>query len=97
MFVSSPEEARVLKLLGRELKKIRLARGERQADFAARLSISTPTYRRMESGSGGVPLAYWLRLLSVLDHLKGLETLLLQNARTQPLPSNIMRRARDAA
>lgn len=65
---------RVLKRLGRELTLSRIARNERQSDFAARLGVSIPTYRRMERGSGSVPLAYWMRVLTVLDYLKGFET-----------------------
>lgn len=80
MFTLSEEEVRVLKYLGRELARYRFARNERQADFAAHLGISVPTYRRMERGCSRVPLAYWLRVLSVLDHLKGFKTALGLNA-----------------
>ncbi len=76
MFTLSEEEVRVLKYLGRELARYRYARNERQVDFAAHLGISIPTYRRMERGCSRVPLAYWLRVLSVLDHLKGFKTAL---------------------
>ncbi len=76
MFASTPDESRILKLLGRELLQKRTARKQRQADFAARMGISVPTYRRMERGSGYVPIAYWMRALTVLDTLKGFETVL---------------------
>ena len=76
MFALSDDELQVLKFLGRELARYRFARHERQADFAAHLGISVPTYRRMERGCSRVPLAYWLRVLLVLDHLKGFKTAL---------------------
>lgn len=84
MFVSSVDEARVIKLLGRELTRYRFACKERQGDFAARLGISIPTYRRMERGCGRVPIAYWMRVLSLLDHLKGFETALGLNTDEVP-------------
>lgn len=76
MFASSQDEIAVIELLGRELTRYRFARNERQGDLAARLGISIPTYRRMERGCGRVPIAYWMRVLSLLDHLKGFETAL---------------------
>ncbi|MBI3775149.1 MAG: helix-turn-helix domain-containing protein [Gammaproteobacteria bacterium] len=85
MFALTEEEVRVLKYLGRELARYRFARNERQADFAAHLGISVPTYRRMERGCDRVPLAYWLRVLSVLDHLKGFKTALGLNSSNLPL------------
>jgi len=96
MFELSDEEARVLKYLGRELARYRFARNERQADFAAHLGISVPTYRRMERGCSRVPLAYWLRVLSVLDHLKGFKTALGLNATDAPrnTPTNLAQRVR---
>ncbi len=84
MFALSDDELQVLKFLGRELARYRFARHERQADFAAHLGISVPTYRRMERGCGRVPLAYWLRVLLVLDHLKGFKTALGLSAASAP-------------
>lgn len=84
MFASSQDETRVLKQLGRELTRYRFALKERQGDFAARLGISIPTYRRMERGCGRVPIAYWMRVLSVLEHLKGFETALGLDADQSP-------------
>jgi len=84
MFALSDDEVHVLKFMGRELARYRSARNERQADFAAHLGISVPTYRRMERGCGRVPLAYWLRVLFVLDHLKGFKTALGLSAANTP-------------
>jgi len=99
MFALSDDEAQVLRFLGRELARYRFARKERQADFAAHLGISVPTYRRMERGCGRVPLAYWLRVLSVLDHLKGFKTALGLSSAHAPhatLPTDLAQRVRRA-
>ncbi len=101
MFQISQEETRVLKRLGRELALSRIALRQRQSDFATQLGISIPTYRRMERGSGSVPLAYWLRVLAVLDHLKGFETALglnssasSEDADTAPPPHRVRKPVR---
>jgi len=76
MFRSSEREVRLMRRLGHELRRQRLASAARQCDLARRMGISVPTYRRMEKGQGSVPIAYWVRVATIMGHISGLETLL---------------------
>lgn len=76
MFQSSERETRLMRRLGHELRRQRLAMDARQCDLARRMKISVPTYRRMEKGQGSVPVAYWARVATIMGNISGLETLL---------------------
>lgn len=76
MFQSSERETRLLRRLGQGLRRQRLAMSARQSDLARRMEISIPTYRRMEKGQGSVPIAYWVRVATIMGNISGLETLL---------------------
>lgn len=80
MFILSDEENLSLSALGKRLKSARERfhgnRRERQSDFAARVGVSVPTYRKMEKGDSGVPVGYWVRALWLLDRLDELDGLI---------------------
>lgn len=62
--------------LGARLKTERLKRNEQQALFAARIGVSVPTLRKMESGDPTVQIGYWAIALSILDHSGDLDSIL---------------------
>jgi len=53
--------------LGARLRTERLRRNETQAVFAARIGVSVPTLRKMESGDPTVLIGYWSTALDVID------------------------------
>jgi len=65
-----------LKNLGARLRGVRLGRNESQAVFAARIGVSVPTFRKMESGDRTVLIGHWLTALEVLDRAGDLDSLL---------------------
>ena len=65
-----------LQKLGLRLRAERLRRDDTQAIFAARLGISVPTLRKMESGDPSVLVGYWLAALKVLDRSGDLDAIL---------------------
>jgi len=65
-----------LKGLGSRLRAERLRRNDTQAIFAARLGISVPTLRKMESGDPRVLVGYWVVALDVLDRVEDLDAVL---------------------
>lgn len=65
-----------LKCLGSRLRAERLRRNDTQAIFAARLGISVPTLRKMESGDPRVLVGYWVVALDVLDRAEDLDAVL---------------------
>ena len=65
-----------LQSLGSRLRAERLRRNDTQAIFSARLGISVPTLRKMESGDPGVLVGYWLAALNVLDRAGDLDAVL---------------------
>jgi transcriptional regulator with XRE-family HTH domain len=65
-----------LKSLGSRLRAERLRRNDTQAMFSARLGISVPTLRKMESGDPRVLVGYWLAALNVLDRAGDLDAIL---------------------
>ncbi len=65
-----------LQSLGSRLRAERLRRNDTQAIFSARLGISVPTLRKMESGDPGVLVGYWLAALNVLDRAGDLDAIL---------------------
>jgi len=80
MFSLSSEESAALTALGARLRRARESfqgqRRERQSDFAARVGVSVPTYRKMEKGDPGVPIGYWVRALWLLDRLDEVDGLI---------------------
>lgn len=73
--INSFEKA-ALQRLGARLAASRLLRKDRQGDFAARIGVSVPTYRKMEAGDPGVAIGFWLRALRLLGRLEDTEKLL---------------------
>ena len=67
-----------LKDLGSRLRDERLRRNEAQAMFAARIGVSVPTLRKMESGNPSVLIEHWLGVLDVLDHAGDLDAILAE-------------------
>lgn len=53
--------------LGQRLRNERLKRNEPQAKFAARLGVSVPTLRKMESGDSTVQIGHWVSALGILN------------------------------
>ena len=62
--------------LGERLRAQRLARNDNQADFSARLGVSVPTLRDMESGAPTVSIGVWLAALWMLDRLPDVDGLI---------------------
>lgn len=62
--------------LGTRLKDARLERDESQQRFAARLSVSVPTLRKMEKGDPTVAVGTWAQALWLLDRLEDLDKVL---------------------
>jgi transcriptional regulator with XRE-family HTH domain len=91
-----------LKSLGSRLRNERLRRNDTQAIFAARLGISVPTLRKMESGDPRVSVGYWLAALDVLDRAGDLDAILAApedlfakyDQMKTPLPRRASRRSR---
>ena len=65
-----------LQSLGSRLRAERLRRNDTQAIFSARLGISVPTLRKMESGNPSVSVGYWLAALNILDRAGDLDAIL---------------------
>lgn len=76
MVALNTHESDSLRRLGERLTVARLQRNDRQGDFAARLGVSIPTYRKMEAGDPTVTIGYWIRALRLLDRLGDVEKLL---------------------
>lgn len=75
IMVSINEQAELIQL-GHRLRAERLARNEPQARFAARLGVSVPTLRRMESGDPSAQIGHWLAALELLGRQADFDTLL---------------------
>lgn len=67
-----------LKNLGSRLRNERLKRNETQSVFAARIGVSVPTLRKMESGDATVLIGYWANALNVLDRSECLDAILAE-------------------
>jgi transcriptional regulator with XRE-family HTH domain len=65
-----------LQSLGLRLRDERLRRNETQAVFAARIGVSVPTLRKMESGDPTVLIGYWATAMDILDRSEDLDALL---------------------
>jgi transcriptional regulator with XRE-family HTH domain len=65
-----------LKDLGSRLRSERLKRNETQAMFAARIGVSVPTLRKMESGGPAVLIGHWMTALDILDHAGDIDAIL---------------------
>lgn len=68
-----------LKALGSRLRAERLTRDETQTIFAARIGVSIPTLRKMESGDPTVIIGSWSRALEILDRWDDWDALLLED------------------
>ena len=73
------ESDAALKALGRRLREARVKRNDSQSIFAARLGVSVPTLRDMESGAGTVSVAHWINAMWLLQDLSSVDRLLKQN------------------
>lgn len=67
-----------LKELGARLRAERLKRNETQALFAARIGVSIPTLRKMESGDATVLIGYWAAALKLLDRVADMDGILAE-------------------
>ena len=67
-----------LQNLGSRLRAERLRRNETQALFAARIGVSVPTLRKMESGDSTVMVGYWSTALEILDRSADLDAILAE-------------------
>lgn len=65
-----------LRELGTRLRSERIKRQDTQAMFAARIGVSVPTLRKMESGDATVQIGNWAATLSILDRLEDIDALL---------------------
>jgi transcriptional regulator with XRE-family HTH domain len=65
-----------LQSLGLRLRDERLRRNETQAVFAARIGVSVPTLRKMESGDPTVLIGHWATAMDILDRSEDLDALL---------------------
>ena len=91
-----------LQSLGSRLRSERLRRDETQAVFAARIGVSVPTLRKMETGNPAVLIGYWATALEILDHSADLDAILAgpldlftkYDQITKPLPRRASRRLR---
>lgn len=67
-----------LKNIGLRLRSERLKRNESQAVLAARIGVSVPTFRKMESGDPSVTIGHWAAALDVLGRIKDLNAVLAE-------------------
>ena len=67
-----------LQNLGSRLRVERLRRNETQALFAARIGVSVPTLRKMESGDSTVLVGHWATALEILDRAGDLDAILAE-------------------
>ena len=67
-----------LEKLGSRLRNERLKRNESQALFAARIGVSVPTLRKMESGDPTVQIGYWFIALELLDRAGDMDAILAE-------------------
>ncbi len=64
--------------LGSRLRDERLKKNEAQTLFAARIGVSVPTLRKMESGDPTVQVGYWSAALDILDRAGDLDSILAE-------------------
>jgi transcriptional regulator with XRE-family HTH domain len=87
--------------LGSRLRNERLKRNETQAMFAARIGVSVPTLRKMESGAPTVLIGHWATSLDILDRAGDINALLAEPddlfARYEMLKAPARRRASRSA
>lgn len=77
--VLTPELARQASGVGEQLARLRLARGVKQAEAAARAGLSRNTAYRMERGDPGIAFGQILRYLEAVAPGKTLLDLLSEN------------------
>ena len=76
--ITMPVTDAKLKKLGSRLRAERLKRNEAQALFAARIGVSIPTLRKMESGDSTVLIGYWAIALDLLDRAGDFDLILAE-------------------
>jgi len=76
MFSITEKESQSMAAIGERLRIRRIDRGDTQAQFAARLGVSIPTYRHMERGDPGVAIGHWVRALRLFGGLEAFDALL---------------------
>lgn len=67
-----------LQNLGTRLRHERLRRNDTQAVFAARIGVSVPTLRKMESGDPAVLVGHWMTALEMLDRAGDVDAILAE-------------------
>ena len=86
-----------LQKLGSRLRTERLQRNESQAVFAARIGVSAPTLRKMESGDPTVLVGHWATALDLLDRANDIDAILAETedlfARYEKTKTSLRRRA----
>lgn len=65
-----------LRIIGEQLRSLRLKRSDRQSDFASRLGVSIPTLRKLEQGDPTVAIGTWVDAIWLLGRLDQLEKVL---------------------
>ena len=80
--------------LGQRLRDKRLKRGESQKVFAARIGISIPTLKKMETGDGSVKIGNWLWVFQILGAADSLDTVLADEDLFQRYPKQSAVRVR---
>lgn len=66
MLSPTDDERELLAELGRRLRARRLQRNEKQRSMAARIGVSTPTYRKMERGDPSTAIGCWVRAMRLI-------------------------------
>jgi transcriptional regulator with XRE-family HTH domain len=89
---SNNEIAESIVALGARLREQRLAHNDSQAAFAARIGVSIPTLRDMETGSATAGLGVWLAAFWMLGRLGDVDALLASASLFDDQPTR--RRAR---
>ena len=72
----SLESEQALTSLGQRLRRLRIERGDTQAQFAKRLGVSTPTVAAMENGEPTTRIGYWVEAITLLGRETDLAVLL---------------------
>jgi len=76
MFALEETESQVLAALGERLRRRRIVAGDTQEEAAARVGVSTPTYRKLEKGDPTSLAGTWIRALRLYAGLPDPDLLL---------------------
>lgn len=69
MIAVSEDAKTLLSELGSIIRVERIKRNDKQSDFAARMGVSIPTLRKIESGNPKTLIQDWLRALELVGRL----------------------------